>query len=35
MLNTAKIIQTMRNIVADVMTSFKTDFENYDRLYIE
>lgn len=35
MLNTAKIIQTMRNIVADVMTSFKTDFENYDRPYIE
>ncbi len=30
-----KIIKQMRNIVADVMTSFKTDFENYDRPYIE
>lgn len=30
-----KIIARMRNIVADVMTSFKTDFENYDRPYIE
>lgn len=30
-----KIITRMRNIVADVMTSFKTDFENYDRPYIE
>lgn len=30
-----KIISQMRNIVADVMTSFQTDFENYDRPYIE
>lgn len=31
----SKIITQMRNIVADVMTSFQTDFENYDRPYIE
>lgn len=29
------IIKQMSNIVADVMTSFQSDFENYDKLYIE
>lgn len=29
--NISKIIQTMSNIVADVMTSFQSDFENFDR----
>lgn len=33
--NISKIIQTMSNIVADVMTSFQSDFENFDRPYIE
>ena len=33
--NITKIIQTMSNIVADVMTSFQSDFENFDRPYIE
>lgn len=30
-----KIIKQMCNIVADVMTSFQSDFENYDKPYIE
>lgn len=30
-----KIIKTMSNVVADVMTHFQSDFENYDRPYIE
>lgn len=29
------IIKQMSNIVADVMTSFQSDFENYDKPYIE
>lgn len=33
--NISKIIQTMKNIVADIMVSFQSDFEKYDRPYIE
>ena len=33
--NISKIIQTMSNIVADIMVRFQSDFENYDRPYIE
>lgn len=29
------IIKQMRNIVSDVMTSFQSDFEKYDKPYIE
>lgn len=33
--NIPKIIQTMTNIVADIMIRFQSDFENHDRPYIE
>lgn len=29
------IIKQMEKIVAEVMTSYQSDFENYDRKYIE
>lgn len=31
----ASIIECMSNIVADIMTNFQSDFEKYDRPYIE
>lgn len=30
-----KLVQKMRNVVADIMTHFQSDFENYDRRTIE
>lgn len=29
------VIKQMEKIVAEVMTSYQSDFENYDRRYIE
>ena len=33
--NISKIIQAMSNIVANIMTRFQSDYENFDRPYIE